>query len=96
MVADPPYLVGLTGLGSPIPVVLHGVTERALRDSGSWPTAESMADRIVTAFNRAADEESDAERRGWLRKAAAWFGGAGRDVLVDVTAAVVRQHTGLG
>lgn len=30
------------------------------------------------------------------KKTAAWFGGAGRDVLVDVTAAVVARGAGVG
>ncbi|WP_229076070.1 hypothetical protein [Actinoplanes sp. DH11] len=61
---------------------------------GSWPTPELLASRLVSALDRAAEEEQDEETKGWLRKTANWFGGAGRDVAVDVAAAVINRQMG--
>lgn len=64
-------------------------TGEARRIVGLWPSHESLADRLVEALTKAAERESDEERRGWLRKTATWFGGAGRDVAVNVIAALI-------
>ncbi|MDZ5445742.1 hypothetical protein U2F26_23925 [Micromonospora sp. 4G57] len=69
-------------------------TGHARRTVGTWPTPESLADRLVQAMSEAADKEPDEEKRGRLKTAASWFGNAGRDVLVDVTAAVVNRQMG--
>lgn len=72
---------------------IHPDGRRAI---GQWPTPESLADRLVEALAAAAEREPDAERRGWLRKTAAYLAGAGRDLAVEVAAAVVTRSTGLG
>ncbi|MGW3791289.1 hypothetical protein ACWD8I_08990 [Micromonospora arida] len=69
-------------------------TGHARRTVGTWPTPENLADRLVQAMASAADQEPDEEKRGRLKAAASWFGNAGRDVLVDVTAAVVNRQIG--
>jgi hypothetical protein len=69
-------------------------TGEARRRLGMWPTPESLADRLVQAMAAAADQEPDEEKRGRLKAAASWLGSAGRDVLVDVTAAVINRQMG--
>jgi hypothetical protein len=59
---------------------------------GQWPTPETLADRLVQALALAADKEPDEEKRGLLKTTASWFSNAGRDVLVDVTAAVINRQ----
>ncbi|WP_146227998.1 hypothetical protein [Micromonospora sp. S4605] len=69
-------------------------TGEARRRLGLWPTPETLADRLVQAMTQAAEQEPDEEKRGRLKTAASWFGNAGRDVLVDVTAAVINRQMG--
>lgn len=64
----------------------------ARRTVGSWPSPEALADRLVVAMNRAADEEEDEERKGWLKKTAGFLGGAGRDLAVDVMGSAIRKQ----
>ncbi|MFF4894619.1 hypothetical protein [Micromonospora chersina] len=74
---------------------IHGVgrpTAPARQAVGLWPTPEGLADRLVQAMSAAADREPDEEKRGWLRRTADWLGTAGRDVAVDVTAAVINRQ----
>lgn len=72
------------------------VTERGLRESGAWPTADQLAARVVSALNQTAEREPEPEKQSKLRGLATGLGGAGRDVLVDVMAAVVTKSAGLG
>lgn len=76
-------------------VVLVGrPTGEARRRLGLWPTPEGLADRLVQAMAEAADREPDEEKRGRLRAAASWLANSGRDVMVDVTAAVINRQMG--
>lgn len=70
-------------------------TGHARRTVGTWPTAEGMADRIIAGLERAAEAEEDEEKRGRLRRTAAWFGGAGREILVEVAASAISKGMGL-
>jgi hypothetical protein len=71
-------------------------TGYARRTVGAWPTAESLADRIVAALNEAAEAEADEGKRRRLRELAAGLGGFGRDLLVEVTSGVIVKSTGIG
>jgi hypothetical protein len=93
--AAPPYILTYAPAAEiRDPDMVYDVTERARRTVGQWPTAEAVADRLVAAFAAAAEQEPDEERRSWLRRAAAWFGGAGRDFAVDGGAALVARQIG--
>lgn len=48
--AQPPYVVGVSVEEASYPVVLTGVTERARRAVGAWPTPEALVDRLVAAL----------------------------------------------
>lgn len=63
--------------------------------SGAWPTAEAMADRLVQALGEAAEREPDEERKGFLRKSAAYLGSAGRDLVVEIGATAINRQIGL-
>ncbi|MGW4156304.1 hypothetical protein ACWEDF_24440 [Micromonospora chersina] len=68
-----------------------GHARRAVRQ---WPSAEARLNEMIQILELAADREPDEEKRGWLRKTAGWLGSAGREVAVDVTAAVINRQMG--
>lgn len=70
-------------------------TGYARRAVGAWPTAETIADRLITALDEAAEREPDPERKGWLRKSAAYLGNAGRDLAVEIGATAINRQMGM-
>lgn len=62
---------------------------------GAWPTADALADRLVQALEDAADREPDEERKGFLRKGAAYLGNAGRDLAVEIGATAINRQIGM-
>ncbi len=70
-------------------------TGHARRAVGAWPTAETIADRLVSALDEAADREPDPERKGWLSKTAAYLGNAGRDLAVEIGATAINRQMGM-
>jgi hypothetical protein len=90
--ADPPYIAGTKLEQLPYPVIISDVTERARRAVGQWPASDVAADAIVSALSDAAEQESDEKKRSGLRDAAAFLGGAGREVLYRVITQVSGQE----
>jgi hypothetical protein len=74
--------------GDPTFWYVNRVTPEARRAVGQWPTPEGLVDRLVQAFNDAADHEEDAERHYQLRQAAGLLGETVRDVAVRVAATI--------
>jgi hypothetical protein len=93
--AEPPYLESISHEELAYPTILTGITERARREVGAWPTPEALVDRLVAALSEAADSESDPEQKSKLRQAAQWLGGALRDVTTQVVAGAVLRLGGL-
>ena len=86
--ADPPYIeVEVAGgwtderAGGGFVV---SVSERARRELGSWPSAESLVEQLAAALSRAADDEPEPERKGRLRDAAEVLASTARDIAVGV------------
>jgi hypothetical protein len=75
--------------GDPTFWYVNRVTPEARRAVGQWPTAEGLIDRLVRAFNDAADGEEDAERYYHLRQVAGLLGDAVRDVAIRVAETVI-------
>lgn len=76
--------------------IVHSPTGAARRAVGVWPpTPDVLADRIVAGLEAAAASEGDQEKRGRLKAAAAYLGGAGRDLLVEIAGAAVGKAMGL-
>jgi hypothetical protein len=75
---------------------VSAVNADARRAVGQWPTAESLIARLAEAFDTAAEQEPDPERKSRLRTFAGWLGGAGRDIAVEVAAKVVEHQMGMG
>jgi DNA-binding transcriptional ArsR family regulator len=72
--------------------VVHSVGERARRELGSWPSAETIAADVVTALAEAADREPDEGRKKWLKSIASGAAGVGRGVLTAEITAVLRKY----
>jgi hypothetical protein len=89
--AWPPYIEVRTVKGSPDEVEghIHGVSERTRRELGTWPSAESLVDRLVEALEQAADAEEEPQKKGKLRAAGEALAGFARDVAVGVVSAQV-------
>ena len=66
-------------------------TGHARRIVGSWPTPESLAERIVDGLEEAADKEPDEDKRGRLRRAASSVRDVGRELFVDVVAESIKR-----
>lgn len=69
-----------------------------LRDArqaiGQWPREDELFDRFVVALNAAAENQSDPVTRSKLKRAADGLGSFGRDITVEVTAALLSKHVG--
>jgi hypothetical protein len=68
---------------------IHAPSGHARRAVGTWPTANALVDRIIAGLNEAAEAEEDEDRRNRLQRTAAWFGGAGREVLLSVISGAI-------
>lgn len=90
---DPPFFTASASMGGGFGSI-HNVTGHARRTVGQWPSAEGLADRITEALAVAAERTDDEEQKGLLRRTARYFGSAGRDLLVDVTGAVIARQVG--
>lgn len=83
--------VGMTALETASPPYifmegnfLQGVSERARRELGTWPSAETLVDCLAAALAEAADAEPEPEKKGKFRAAGEFLGNMGRDVAVAV------------
>jgi hypothetical protein len=68
-----------------------GVSERAHRELGAWPSTDVFVEQLAAALARAADEEQEPERKSRLREAAEVLGGMARDIGVNVISAKIGQ-----
>jgi len=91
---DPPYLLNVLWGGANNIWSSGTPTGHARRAVGSWPTAESLATRIVDGLAEAASQEDDAETANWLRKTAQYLGAAGRDVGINIAATMINRQLG--
>lgn len=74
---------------------VYNPTGHARRTVGTWPTPESLADRIVEGLHQAAAEEDDETQRGKIKRTAEWLGGTGRQILVQAVGTVIAKSTGI-
>jgi len=92
---QPPYVKKMQRYSSGHVLMIGAPTGHARRAVGAWPTAETIADRLVSALDEAADREPDPERKGWLSKTAAYLGNAGRDLAVEIGATAINRQMGM-
>lgn len=91
--ADAGYMDVSFTMGGPNRVSGHvdRVHERARRELGTWPTADSVVDDLAAQLEAAAEAEEEPERKGRLRAAGEALAGAARDLAVQVVAARIGQ-----
>lgn len=94
-VEDPPFVTKVRRRASGGVSLVGAPTGHARRTVGAWPTADALADRLVQALEDAADREPDEERKGFLRKGAAYLGNAGRDLAVEIGATAINRQIGM-
>lgn len=92
----PPFFTKTEGSLQLPYIFVAGVTGHARRTVGAWPSPENMVDRLVEQMRLAAEESEDEETSNRLRRTAAWFGGVGRDLMVEIIAAAITRGVGLG
>lgn len=92
---DPPFITKLERRASGGISLVGRPTGHARRAVGAWPTPESIADRLISALDEAAQREPDPERKGWLRMTAAYLGNAGRDLAVEIGATAINRQMGM-
>lgn len=80
----------LTG-GNPNPYLISGVTPAARRAVGQWPSADVLADRLVSALEAAAQKATDEVQRSKLKAVSDAMAGLGKEVLVQL---ITRVATG--
>lgn len=73
----------------------HELLERGRRAAGLWPDEDAAADALVQLLNQAADQTSDEDDASALRKAGRLLRSVPSAVIADVTAAFIRQQTGI-
>jgi hypothetical protein len=90
--ADPPYIeVEVAGGWTDEKAgggFVTGVSERARRELGAWPTPESLADELVAALRAAAEDADDPEDADRLRQAA---GDLGSSVVKGVLVSLITK-----
>lgn len=82
--------------GDPSPWFVDKIYPAARVAVGQWPSPEGLANQLVDLVTETAEREGNPERKSVLSKAAGLLGGASRDILVDIAAAVVTKQSGLG
>ena len=92
---EPPYFTATTAGVTRDVIKIMSVTGYARRAVGAWPSPDALADRILAGLRDAAENADDKEERSRLRRLAAWLGGAGRDILVDVAGTALAKTAGL-
>ncbi len=94
----PTYLQGRThraGNGEIYMVLINRLTDRGRRAVGLWPDEDNDADALIQLLEQAASQTDDEEDQSALRRAGRALRGVPAAVLADVTAALIRQQTGI-
>ncbi|MGE5136762.1 MAG: hypothetical protein ACM32E_28180 [Gemmatimonadota bacterium] len=88
------YVSEIQSMGPKDQWCITGVTAKARRAVGQWPTPENVVARLAEAFTAAAEQEPDSERRSKLRAVGGFLAETGKDFAAEVVAKVIGQHTG--
>jgi len=68
------------------------VTPAGRRAVGQWPTGERLIEQLASGISRAAEQESDPERKRRLLMVARGLGGAAKAIAVNVASSILEQH----
>lgn len=98
--ANPPYFehggAAFEEDESGVPWAVFGVTERAMREVGQWPSAEQIVRRIAEGLLAAAEKEPDLEAADRARKVASWVATLASGTGSGVAAAALARAFGVG
>lgn len=72
------------------------LTSAGRRAAGMWPTPEGTADAMIAALERIATASPNPDKQSRARQVLSVVTGAGRDLLVEVSAAALSRSAGLG
>lgn len=73
---------------------VEDITERALRETGAWPNPEQQADQLLWLLQQKIDQAPTPEDRSrWVRIRDS-IGAAGRDLTVELAAAMTMRTMG--
>lgn len=95
----PTYLEGKWSTrngGIRVDFLIIGMTDRGRRATGLWPREDSELEALVDLLVQAADSTDDEDDAGNLRKAGRLLRTVPGAVIADVTAALIRQQSGIG
>lgn len=75
--------------------MLSRPTPLARERAGQWPTAEQMAQEIFQEIERRAESDPDPKIRNRFKKIAAEIASGGKDVGINLLAAVIAKSVGI-
>jgi hypothetical protein len=76
-------------------VMIQGTTERALRETGAWPSnAAHLADGLMEALEEAAEQEPEPEKKSKLKNAAKGVANIGKEAFTDIVASYLAKMSG--
>lgn len=93
---DGAYIDFERGMGPRSGWSIKQVFSQARIATGQWPTAESLAARIIAGLEETAAQEPDEAKRGKIREAVTVLGETAKDVTTNVLTAVILRSTGMG
>ncbi|WP_088283816.1 hypothetical protein [Kineosporia sp. A_224] len=86
------YLEGDDGVGY---AIVSALTERGMREVGEWPTADTLARRVLDELAAAADEAPDEPTRSRLRTAIEVLSRGTLDTATNVLGVAIAKAMGL-
>lgn len=82
-------LVQVQGAAELNVIFFHGISAEARRVAGSWPTSETATERLIAALEHLAVHGDTEDARSRARKILDGFAGAGHQIAIGVTTAVI-------
>ena len=76
-------------------VIVHRLTERGLREAEIWPDTTKQGEAFIQALEKAANQESDPEKKSKLRQMARTARSVGEGVVGSLIAAVITKSGGV-
>lgn len=74
---------------------VDNITERALRESGTWPDEQSIADQLLWILEQKVEQATSSDERTKWSRVRDSIAGAGRDVAVELAAAILSKQMGI-
>jgi hypothetical protein len=81
--------------GPDFQVFAEAITDAGLRAAGAWPSSEPDFETLLAQLKELAEQAPEDQRPKW-RKAVDGLAAAGRDVGVEVAAAIATRSMGVG